>query len=909
MKYRDSPGKDWQNRSLNLIEMKKNRKNSPPRLARWIISRLSFYEKEHALGDAMELDYLDIQAHQGNIISWLWYWSSTIQIVLHYLKLSFLWSIFMFKNYLKITLRNMRKHKIYSFIKITGLALAISCSLLAYLHIKRELSYDDFHQNRSRIFRIIRVLYNQEDYSVRHRDPSLPAHLGSLLPQFFPEIQSQSRYTEFISGIVSIKDHIFQEILPMADASFFEIFSFPLLAGDPKTVLSDESNIVLTQSCARKYFGHTDPRGKRLTIIRGDIKKDFYVSGIASNPPKNSIFQFSLLVSIDNLPAFINMPELFTTGTRGVWPFPIFILLKPGVQASNLEERFPAFTAQYFGQDIERHRAQNNWSRSEVPFSFSLQNIRNVYLDSSVYRGKGLTESLLLSGIVLLILLMAGINFTSLSLGAASFRAQEIGVRKVIGAERRQIIQQFWGETSITMWGAALAGIGLAAILVPIFSQLIGKNYALSDLLAPSNLFALTVLVLITTALTASYPSLVMASFRPAEIIRGKFRFSRKKIFTKVLVVFQFALSAILIITALVLQKQMRVLNEKDLGYSREGLLAVKTHENNAESSHNLVSLYRKCILQDSHVLGISGSSAAFGLSPGPRQDTDKIDCHWNGIDSDFLRTIGVKIVSGENFRSDHASNSGTALVNESFVSAFGIDSPIGMTIGQAIAINEPEYDLPDDLQGLVIRGVSEDFHFAPLEFGIFPAIYYVQPSTVFSRMLIRVSTSSLNNTIKFLEQQWQNIRPDKPFTYYFQDEALRELLQTESRWTRIVSFCSIIAILLASMGIFGLTSISINSRVKEIGIRKTFGAPSSRIVRDAYRDVFGPVVAAIALAWPGAFFLLQKTLQKFPYRIDIPTGDFLLGTILTLVIATVTTLFLVLKAASSPPVASLHQD
>lgn len=889
--------------------MMKNRKNSPPRIARRIISRLSHYEKEHALADAVELDYSDIRTRRGAILSWFWYWSFTAQTLFYYIKFSLSWSIIMLKNYIKITLRNMEKHKVYSLIKIMGLSLAISCSFLAYLHIKSELSYDDFHQNRSRLFRIIRVLYNQEDYSVRHRDPSLPAHLGSLLPHYFPEIQSQSRYTEFITGIVSIEDRVFQEILPMADASFFEIFSFPLITGDPKTVLSNESNIVLTQSCARKYFHHTDPMGKRLTITRGDIKKDFYVSGIASDPPKNSIFQFSLLIPIDNLPAFLKMPELFTVGTQGVWPFPIFIQLKPGVQASDLEERFPAFTAQYFDQDIERHRDRGNWSRPEVPFSFGLQNIRNVYLDPSVYLGKGLTESLILSGIALLILLMAGINFTSLSLGTASTRAKEIGVRKVIGAERRQIIQQFWGETTITICGAALMGIGLAAALVPTFSQLIGKNYALSDLLSLSNLFALTVVLLITTALTASYPSLVMASFRPVEIIKGKFRFSRKKIFTRVLVVFQFTLSAILIIMALVFQRQMRVLNEKDLGYSREGLLAVITLENNADSSHRLVALYREHILQNPHVLSISASSAVFGLSPAPRQDTYNIDCHWNGVDSDFFRTIGAKIVSGEDFRTDQFTNSGTTLVNESFVRAFGVESPVGMTIGQAISINEPEYDIPDSLQSLVIRGVAEDFHFAPLEFGIFPAIFHTQPTTVFSRILIRVSTSSLSKTLKFLEQQWQDICPDKPFTYYFQDEALHELLLAERRWTRIVSFCSLLAILLASMGIFGLTSISINSRVKEIGIRKTFGAPSSRIIRDAYLDILGPVATAIALSLPGAFYLLQKTLQKFPYRINIPTVDFLLGAILTLAIATSTTLFLVLKAASASPVASLHQE
>ena len=814
----------------------------------------------------------------------------------------------MFKNYWTIAWRNTLKHKSYAFIKTVGLALGLACCLLAYLHIKSELSYDDFHQHGDSTFRIIRVGYNKEDYKVRYRDPSLAPQMGSLLPSFFPEIQKQTRFAEFLSGIVTSEDRPFQEVLSMADPSFFQIFSFPLLAGDPETALAAESDIVLTESCARKYFGPRNPIGLRLTIAYGNIKKDYYVSAIAADPPKNSIFQFALMLPIGNLPAFLNRPGFLTEWSLGVWPIPVYVLLKPGVQAADLEKRFPVFTSQYFERDIASARA-DGWSRPEVPFSFGLQNIRDVYLDSSVYLGKGLTESLALSGIVLLILIMAGINFTSLSLGTASFRAKEIGIRKVIGAERRQLVHQFWGETMIAVGGAALAGIGLAVLLLPAFNQLIGKSYAWTDFLALPNVLAVAALVLITGVLTASYPSLVMASFRPAEIIRGKFKIGRKKTFTNALVVFQFTLSAILIISALAFQKQMRVLNEKDLGYRREGLLVVRTQDNGAVSSRGLVDLYRQRVAQDPRVLGLTASAAAFGISPAPRQDTDRIDLHWNGVDADFLRTIGAKVAQGEDFRSDGSANSGTALVNESFVRAFGLDAPVGMTIGQAVAVHEPGYDVRDDLKSLVIRGVAKDFQFSPLSFGIFPAIFHVQPTTPLSRMLIRVSTDSLPETLKFLERQWRDIRPDKPFLYYFQDEALGKLLEAEQRWTRVVGFCSVLAILLACMGIFGLTSISMNARVKEIGIRKTFGAPSARIVGEAYRGLLGPVAAAIGLAWPAAFFLLQNALQRFPYRIDIPAVDFFLGGVITLTIAVATTLVLVLKAAAASPVESLHRE
>jgi putative ABC transport system permease protein len=893
---------------LGIQPVMRSKRPGPSPIAGWILRLLSRAEDRLSLEGDFDEEFDWRIRSEGAARARLWYWGHLVKSAPSLITNAAYWRMTMFKSYLKIAWRNTLKHKGYALIKTAGLAMGIGCCLLAYLHIKTELSYDGFHRNGDSTFRVIRVLYEQEGYRVRHRDPSLAPQMGSLLPQFFPEVQDQTRYADFLPGVVISEDRLFQEAIPMADASFFRIFSFPLLKGNPASVLSTVNDIVLTESYARKYFGQADPMGRRLTISYGDVKKDFFVSGIAADPPKNSVFQFTMIISIGNLPAFLNKPDFLTGWNPGVWPIPVYVQLRPGVNAADLEKRFPIFTAQYFSREIASARA-DGWARPEVPFSFGLQKIQDVYLDSSVYLGKGLTESLVLSGVVLLILIMACMNFTNLSLGTASFRAKEIGIRKVIGAERRQLVHQFWGEALITVGGAALAGIGLAVLLLPAFSQLVGKSYAWNDFLSLSNVLVVAALVLITGGVAASYPSLVMASFRPVEIIRGKFRFGRKKTLTRALVIFQFMLSAVLITSALVFQKQMRVLNARDLGYHREGLLAVRTQDGGTESSRNLLALYRERVLRNPRVLAITACNAAFGLHPAPRQDTDEIDCHWNGVDADFVRTIGARVVQGDDFRSDHSANSGTALVNESFVRAFRVDAPVGMTIGQAIALHEPGYDIPDVLKGLVIRGVTNDFQFAPLSFGVFPAIFHVQPTSEYSRMLIRVSTDSLPDTLKFLERRWRDIRPDKPFAYYFQDEALGRLLQAESRWTRMVAFCSVLAILLACMGIFGLTSISMNSRVREIGIRKTFGAPFSRIVGEAYRDLLGPVAAAVGLAWPVAFFLLQNALRRFPYRINIPAADFLLGGILTLMIAVGTTLVLVLKAAAAAPAASLRRE
>ncbi len=881
---------------------------TPPRTGERLLRILTHREDWIFLAGDSEEEFDWRTRTGGHSQALIWYWGHLLKSIPFYLYDSLYWRLTMIKNSMTIAWRNLFKHKAHSAIKILGLSLAIACCLLVYLHIRNELSYDHFHPRADSIFRIIRIGYEKDDYHVRYKDPSLQTHLSQFLPSDFPEIERQTRFAEFLGGVVKPGDEPFSEVLAMADASFFEMFAFPLVSGTPGNILSSPDSIVLTESSAHKYYGRENALGKKLTIIRGDLRKDFIVGGIAADLPKNSIFQFPFLISIENLPFFMGMPEIFRTGAQGVWPIPIFVQLKKGTSPANIESRFPALVAQHFGKDVEEAR-RDGWTRSEVPFSFGLQNIRDVYLSDDVYQGKGLTEALLLSGIALLIMIMACVNFTNLSIGTAAFRAKEIGVRKVVGAARRQLIRQFLQESLIMVAVAASVGIIEALLLLPTFNRLMEESYVPADLLSIPILPVLAVLLVTTAFLAGAYPAVVMAGFQPTEIIRGKFKPGTTRTFTKALVVFQFTLSVILMISAFVIQRQMKMLSGLDLGYRKEGLIAVATQENATETSRNLFSLYRDLVGRDPAVTGITACGTQFGLTPAPRADTEDIDFHWDVVDPAFMRTLGVPIVRGQDYFPDRPPDKNTVLVNESFVRAFGLGDPIGLTVGEAVARNRPGYGIPDFVKPLAIRGVVKDFHFAPLQFGIFPAAFYANPISAYGRILIRVSTNSVRRTLDVLEKRWKEIRPEKPFRYYLQDEALGRLLQNEDRWNRIVSFASALIILMACLGVFGLTQLSLSARVKEIGIRKILGAGAVRVGLETYLKIFGLLAAANVLAWPAAYFVLGKVLQYFPYRVSIGWGDFLAGATVCAGMAAFSVMALVVRAAQASPIAALRRN
>jgi putative ABC transport system permease protein len=806
----------------------------------------------------------------------------------------------MFKNYFKAVVRNISKHKVYSVINILGLAVGLTCCILIYLYVADEISYDNFHKNNPSLFRLIKVNYNNSDGSICDRNSDVPPAMGPVLTEYFPGIKYQTRFTAGI-GVVCCGDKMFRESVNLADSPFFKMFTFPLVNGSPENVLSRDNAIVLTQHYAKKYFGDENPLGKTLTITYGDKRKDYLVTGIAKALPRNSSIQFNLLINMSNLPIVTGYP-----GALSIWNsewFSGFIQLKKNASVERIEQRFHAFNTQYFSSMIQRIKDRKDWTRKGNPFSYTLQNMRDVHLDS----GRGLTPIFILIGIALIVLVIASINFMNLSIGISSIRSLEIGIRKVVGARRRQLIEQFLGESLMMACIAMASGMFFAELLLPQFNLLANKQLSMGDLFSIHNILMLIFITLITGILAGCYPALVMSDFKPTEIIKGKFQLRGKTFFSRSLVVIQFTLSVILIISAILMGAQLKYLVHRDIGYKKEGLVAILTQERAPaiNASQRIVNLFRNKVIQHSNVVGLTATSSWFGISPAPQWNLIKqgkrIQYHWNRVDNNFVHTLGLEILQGRDFSQNVVADSDAAIVNQRFIEALDMESPIGRTIG------DPTLGFPYNLR---IIGVVKDFHYGPLNAArILPAIFHLQPIRAYNRMLVKISTNKTKETMTFFKNTWKQIQPEKPFIYYFHDEILENLYISEKRWSAIVQYSSILAVLVACMGIFGLTAITISRRVKEIGIRKVLGAKVSQIVNLVIKEYVILVVIANLIAWPTGYHIMRKVLQDYPYRIGIGIHYFLIAGVTSLFIAVLTIIYLAIRAALANPVDAIRNE
>jgi putative ABC transport system permease protein len=806
----------------------------------------------------------------------------------------------MFSNYLKIAMRLILRYKGYSFIKIFGLSLGIAACMFIYLFVVDELSFDKFHKNGDSLFRFVQVRFDKDSGKESGLQQFMPTAVGPEVMLSIPEIKHQTRLSNG-SGAVRYKENLFQESITMADAPFFEMFTYPLIAGDPRTALSDDHNIVLTRSHAEKYFGDENPMGKTLTIIYGHTSVDYIVTGIAEDIPANSSIQFDILIHFRNLPIVLNNPQILDDWNR--WYCPLFIQLESNVSSEQVAGKLDRFCQQHYSVTIQRHIDEGY-----DPFTFGLQQVKDMHLDTRVPGTAGLSTSYLLSAIALVILLIACMNFMNLSLGSSSLRSMEVGMRKVLGAGRRQLLGQFWGETLVISFFAILLGLILMELLIPKFNALSGKQLSIVTVFTGTHWMALVGFAVFTGIIAGSYPAMIMSAFRPVDIMKGKLKLGRKTTLTKGLVILQFALSVILGISAVILGKQVSFMMNRDPGYVSEGLVVIMTQENEQEESERLYQRFRNEVISHSRIQGLSASNREFGLFlPGAGLELGERKMHYryNRVDPDFLSTMKFKLIQGRDFSTNMAADRDALIVNQKFTKMLGPDFEMGKPLGDI------SKGFPYDRR---IIGVIEDCHFETLRNEIEPLILYVGEGTSprrnrFSRIIIRVVTEELKDTMAFLETAWKKIQPDKPFITYFQDDVLKNQYNREKRWSMIIQHASVVSILLACLGIFGLTSITLNRRVKEIGIRKVLGASAGQIVYLATREFVFLISLANVIAWPVVFVIMKKVLQNYPYRIDIAIHYFILAWVASVSIAFTTILYLSLKAAMQNPIESLRYE
>lgn len=809
----------------------------------------------------------------------------------------------MLKNYLKITLRNLAHQKIYSTINILGLSIGLACCLLIYLFVADELSFDRFHQNADAIYRV-NTVFHEADGSKSGAIAVLPFPAGPALAEYFDEVESAMRVLNY-DVVLRNSSAMFRERVTFTDPGFFRAFSFKLLAGTPENALAQTNAIVLTSEMAMKYFGIANPLGKTLTLTFSQQQIDLTVTGIVEKPPSNSTIRFDILVNFDSL-RLLGQARRFDNW--GGFSTATFVLLQKSAQAKSVSERLDFFKKQFFSAEIQDWREQGNWKGEGDPFAFQIQNIKDIHLDPSVQTSdvSDPIYSIILSGIALIVLLIAAINFMNLAVGRAASRTREIGMRKVLGAKKQQLINQFWSEAIILAFISTLLGLLAAWLLLPVFNELAAKELSLQRFAAPLQIGALLSLTTLVGILTGSYPALVMARFRPIEILKGKFTGFKdasggRNFFTKSLVVVQFALSVFLIVSTIIMGQQLEYMRNKNIGFDKQGVIVIDTQERSGNASRRLVELFKQNLGKYPQVQNATAASASFGKDnwsvSGVHFNDNKVKVRHYNIDYDYLATLKIELLAGRNFSKTFTTDTAATIINEKLAATLELEAPLGQTI---------------HLYGrlpMKIIGIVKDYNFDSAHNAVQPAMLYVKPSYGFENILVRLSAQNISETIAFLQQTWQKIQPDKPFIYSFLDEDLETFYYDDKRWSAIVRYSTYFAVLISCMGIFGLTMMSISRRVKEIGIRKVLGANVTQIVELVMKQFVLLVGIANVLAWPIAWWGMNRFLQNFYYRINIELFTFVLAGVISISIAVLTILFLALKSANANPVEALRYE
>jgi len=868
----------------------------PPGIAVWLLKRFfpdetGFYTQ---LGDIDEA-FNTIAKEKGNFAAQAWYWITTVRSIPHSILRTLAWSSIMIRNYLKIALRNMRKYKTGSFINVAGLSLGLAFCILIYLFISDELSFDRFHEKADSIYSIV---INDHFYEYSHRRG--PAPIAPVLKDHFPEIESFARLVRVTNVPVKYNDNIFNENIYLADPEFLEIFSFRPKKGNPGPALYSDSSVVLTQNTANRYFGNEDPTGKVLLFTFGERQKPFVVDGIMENVPSNSSIHFSILINIDNL-NFIYSSNPLDDWRRS--SAQSYLLLKKQADPAHIENRILGIVKPYMSVFYETRQKYGSLVKNGETITYSLQNLKDIHLNSSniVHLPRSdIRRSYILAGIALLILFIAVINFINMSIGKASSRACEVSVRKMLGAGRKHLIHQFWIESVCTALISIVLGLLIAVLMLPVFNTLSIKNLTVHSLFHLDSIVVFLLLLVSVGILAGSFPALVMANFNLTDVLRGKFKLRRKSLFTKILVILQFSISIFLLAASIIMSRQIRFLKNYDLGFDKDGILIVDLQERQNTRSQELFRLFKESIQSHTAVKSVSGC-----MSSPNRTDTwgmidnqgKRIYVYNNRVHDDYLKTMKINLIEGRDFSSAFSSDRSSVIVNQKLVDVLGLEEPIGKTI--KIGPQPP----------LTIIGVVKNFHYSSLKEEVAPAALNMNPTVGLSYAVVRISATNIGETVTYLRERWEEIQSVRAFEYSFLDDDIQLFYADENRWNAIVGYSSFFTILISCMGVFGLTLIIVNNRVKEIGIRKILGASIFSILKLVTSEFVILVLIANIIVWPLAWTVMNKWLQNFASRVDFGVWPLLIPGIITALIALLTSCGYSLKAAISNPVDSLRYE
>ncbi len=806
----------------------------------------------------------------------------------------------MIRHYIKIAIRNLARQKALALINILGLSIGLACFSLFLLYTVNEFSFDRFHANASRIYRV----YDWWAYSDREgSEPSSATPLGPAMKQDLSDVADFVRINSSGKRLIRVGNRIQRIDVSFADPQLFSVFTFPLIEGNESTALESPNHIVLTREKAIQLFGETDVVGKTVEIRTGDQFEAFEVGAVAENIPVNSSIRFDILgnfnyvLNSDYGRASINDWNM----TIGI---SVFVMLHENSTLMNEPARLASFRQKYFPAEVST--IQKKGKTGSLPNGYGLQPLTDVHTGIKIdkWGASDPKNSWILISIAIGVLLIACINFITLAISRSARRSKEVGIRKVTGSHRYQLVYQFLSESLLLSVISAVLGILLAYALLPFFNELSGRSLSFSFSQYPEMIGILSGVVLLVGLLSGIYPALAISGFKPSEVLKSNLRFSGSNLFTKSLVTFQFVLSIGLIISMIIIMRQLAFMRSKDLGFDKENVVMIDTQSLDIQKNY---PVFKQTLKSESSVLGIAGSVIGLGNGEGQMGRGYKFENRVETvieypIDSDFLEVLGMQLVAGRNFNPEIASDAiSSVIVNETLVR-----NALGTNPEEALG---KEFTSGKEGNRKVIIGVTRDFNFEDLtrtvrsQMFLFPSDF--KPNALF----VRINPGDPSKALAVLTAAWKTISPDLPIKYSFLDQKFDDFYQKEKRWSNIVAWAGGICIFLACMGLIGLTSLAVINRSTEIGIRKVNGARVSEVMTMLNKDFIKWVAVAFIIATPIAWFAMHKWLESFAYRTELSWWIFALSGILALGIALLTVSWQSWKAATRNPVEALRYE
>ncbi|MDN5200159.1 ABC transporter permease [Fulvivirgaceae bacterium BMA10] len=817
----------------------------------------------------------------------------------------------MFKNYFKIALRNLVKHKVYSLINIFGLSVGLASCILILLHVTDEYSYDNFHEKGDRIYRMA-LERKYPDHSINYA--IVPHSFADVMHDDFPEIEAITRVGGNNANATTVFRYddngemkIFEETgFLLADSNFFKVFDFPLIKGNIDEALLKPNSMVITASSAQKYFGDDDPLQKVISTDFGD----FTITGVCEDVPQNSHLKFDFIGSWNTFPFAQNINYI-------AFSMAIYTVLHEGASPEELEAKFPQMVETYAASQIEQRLGVSfkDYTAAGNGYNYFLQPLRDIHLKSHLeaeFEPNGnITYVYIFISIAVFILVIACINFMNLATSRSSERAKEVGVRKVMGSERRQLISQFLIESILISTISLILALVIIQLALPSFNNLANKELSFNLFANATIVPALLIFTLVVGLLAGSYPAFVLSGFNPVTVMKGKLISSAKGAWLRNgLVVFQFFISIVLIAGSLLIYSQMEFIRNKSLGYNKDHVLVIQRPGALAESGDafdkevmNLPNI--KKVGRASTMPG-AASAFFFGIQFQPEGSSEVLTTKGMVMDDHFAETINFEMIDGRSFSEDF-EDSLSIILNESAVKALGVKDPIGAKL-----VNTNNFGGQQQVITYTIIGIVKDFNFQSLRDEISPLVIMHPGENTpvnFGFIAVKVGPQDIEQTLAAIEDKWNQIAPEEPFKYTFFDEDLAANYRSEQNSGKIFGIFTVLAIVIACIGLFGLAAYTAQQRTKEIGVRKALGASVFNVVLLLSKEFTKLILIALVIAIPLAWYGADKWLQSFAYRVDINITIFIIAGLSAIIISWLTVSYHAFKAAMVNPIKSLKYE